>query len=274
MLILAALLIAVPVWGLEHDRVSLEVTPSATGQQLIRTSLPIPRGFLREGQTLVADDGQRKLQTAVRPLSWYAAEPGSPQMPRRAIITFPYVFKSLAPVQFRLGRAVVKQTKIQFGVQVTLKGEVFNVSYTDGPEIKLRIIAPIRTSTENASREIVESNAFYRWERFRFPDPQWPRVIEVRSDALGGVVAIAHLQRNLRDNGRAPDFGWEAETFDDGHAALAYDTNLASAKSQEPKLASDYVLGSKSITHAYTNGAASTLFLPGRSTAFITPPRL
>ena len=52
-------------------------------------------------------------------------------------------------------------------------------------------------------------NIYYEWHRYKSPDDEWPLIVEVRADALGSVVMIAHLQRNLPGDGRAPDFGWE-----------------------------------------------------------------
>jgi hypothetical protein len=265
MLILLALLIAIPALGLEHDRFS--ITPKATGEQLVRISLPIPRGFLEENQTLTADDGRRKFPTAVRPVSWYATDPGRPEKPRRVIVTFPYVFKTLEPVQFRLRPAAVRKHDIRFALQVTLNDEVLHVRYSDGTEIVVQMCAPIRRSKEPAKREIIESNAFYRWERFHFPDPDWPRVIEVRSDVLGGFVAVAHLQRNLADNSRAPDFGWKAEMFDDGQAVLKQDNNSPGGKTQDTQIRPT----AKSVTHAYTNELGCTLFFAGEKYCIYHP---
>jgi hypothetical protein len=57
--------------------------------------------------------------------------------------------------------------------------------------------------------ETVEENRYYLWRRYRFPHKEWPLVIEARADSLGGVVVVAHLQRNLPGDGYAPDFGWK-----------------------------------------------------------------
>src|SRR5262249_30305474 len=75
-----------------------------------------------------------------------------------------------------------------------------------------RLLAPARASGTSSSVETVESNAFYLWQRVRQPDPRWPRVIEVRIDAMGGVVLVAHLQRNLPGDGYAPELGWQIES--------------------------------------------------------------
>jgi hypothetical protein len=262
MFIVAGLTMLIPVLGLgisHSESIPFKVTPAAAGEQLVRASLPIPRKFIQENQTLVAEDGTRKIQTTVRSLSWYPIESNGPAMPRRAIVTFPYVFKDLTPVKFKLGPARVKQPVQKLKLRVYLESEVLHVSYSDGPNIRLRMLAPTRASTKTARHEIIESNAFYRWERFVFPDPHWPRIIEVRSDVLGSVVAIAHLQRNLPDNGRAPDFGWEAELSEQGQAFINIDAHSKSTNSQTPEANRKEIVGTNTVIHAYTNGTACTL---------------
>src|SRR5262249_20458673 len=75
-----------------------------------------------------------------------------------------------------------------------------------------RLLGPARTSEAAPATDTVESNAFFLWQRVRLPDAQWPRVIEVRADALGGVALVAHLQRNLPGDAYAPDLGWQIES--------------------------------------------------------------
>lgn len=55
----------------------------------------------------------------------------------------------------------------------------------------------------------MEDNRFYRWLRVHLPDPAWPRVVELRLDAAGGVVAVAHIQRANTNGYFAPELGWE-----------------------------------------------------------------
>ncbi|UCH35660.1 MAG: hypothetical protein JSV65_04730, partial [Armatimonadota bacterium] len=96
-----------------------------------------------------------------------------------------------------------------------------------------------------------ESNAHFHWQRVRLPDAQWPRVIEVRADALGQVVVIAHLQRNPEGDGRAPDFGWEIE--------LETSSGVLREGEQDSPVTDEL------LTHAFANGApCATLFDDGR----------
>jgi len=189
------------------------VTPAITGEQLVRTSLPLPRWLLREGQTFSVTDGKRKVPAAVRPLSWHPVTNGEPKSVRRALVTFPFSFATTAPVTFSLRPvALAKSAARALPVTVALQDETVTLTWKNGDRVEASLLAPVRTSTAARRLEVVEDNAAYRWERWHFPDPQWPRIIELRRDALGGVVLIAHLQRNLPEDGRATDFGWEAKT--------------------------------------------------------------
>jgi hypothetical protein len=58
--------------------VTFAVTPGATGEQLVRTSLPLPRGFLSADQTLTVRAGRRPgpqgpEPAGLRVLSWHPA---------------------------------------------------------------------------------------------------------------------------------------------------------------------------------------------------------
>ena len=65
-------------------------------------------------------------------------------------------------------------------VEVRVDGSTVSIAYRDGPTLTARLLAPDRTSDAAPVTETVESNAFFLWQRVRLPDPQWPRVIEVR----------------------------------------------------------------------------------------------
>ena len=193
---------------LPGDRVEVRVTPVASGLQLVRTSLPLPEGMLREGQGLAASDGQREMETGVRVLTWHPAK--GPRSARRALVTFPYRFTGEGAVRFTLRAAPAPaEASPRLPVEVKLDGEALTVVYRDGPTLKARLMAPARTAPGETRTEVVESNAHFLWQRIHLPDSEWPRIVEVRADVLGGLVVVAHLQRNLEGDGRAPDFGWE-----------------------------------------------------------------
>lgn len=184
------------------------MTPAGIGRQLIRCSLPLLPGFLPEGKTLVALAGSREIPTAVRVLTWHPA--GAPRSARRAMVTWIYDFADLQPVEFTLearddGPALPQRLPVAW----TVRGGEVTVAWEGGPIFTARLIAPGTNAAPET--EVVESNGLYRWERLSLPDPDYPRVIEVRADALGQVALIAHVQRNLPGNDYAPDLGWELD---------------------------------------------------------------
>jgi hypothetical protein len=193
--------------------ITVTVKPAAAGPQLVRLSLPLPRGLVRKEQTLLATDGKRETGTALRVLTWHPVPDGAARTARRALVTFAYDFgPSKRPVKFTFHPVKAVEMRPAFRVRVRVEGETVSIRYRNGPLLKARLLAPPRTSTEAPQTETVESNACFLWTRTHFPDANWPRVIEVRADVSGGVAVIAHLQRNLPGDGRAPDFGWEIET--------------------------------------------------------------
>ena len=210
----------------------------------------------------MANDGHGRVELAVRPISWHPIKPGEPKSVRRAMVTFPYTFKALSPVQFTL-RPTNARTKhpSRSPVKFECRGEKIVVRYQKGPELELDLLAPARSSREAPRLEVVESNAFYRWERFHLPDSQWPRIIEVRADALGEVVVVAHLQRNLPGDGRAPDFGWEVEGVPSGAAFLDPTTQPSSfaAFPLTPALSPRERELQRLSVHSFTNGVEYSL---------------
>jgi len=200
------------------EGLSVVVTPAATGRQLVRTSLPLPRGFLREGHALEvrremrgrADDESHPVRAEVRPLSWHTATNGELQSVRRALVTFPCSFRTAQPMRFTLRPARPNEGRPPSRpVTVVVSGDSVSLSWKQGWRVVLRPLAPARACTEVPRLEVVEDNGFYLWERWHFPDALWPRIIEVRCDVLGGVAVVAHLQRNVPGDGFAPDFGWQ-----------------------------------------------------------------
>ena len=191
------------------------VTPAARGRQLVRLSLPFPTGLLPEGQGLSVSDGHHQIVAAVRVLTWHPSDGRAARSARRALVTFPYVFTNGDPLLFvaepwlmAAGATHIKQPP----VEVKFAGSSVSIAYRDGPSLTARLLAPARVSEIPPTVETVESNAFFLWQRIRLDDAHWPRVIEIRTDALGGVALVAHLQRTLPGNAYAPELGWQIET--------------------------------------------------------------
>jgi len=198
------------------------VTPAGMGTQLVRLSLPLPPGFLGDGQALAAFDGTRTQRASVRPLSRYAKTGAA----RRALVTFPYEFKDFNPVTFTFTPAPAKNPAPKLPVKVTVDGDRLVIAYKHGPRLEARLIAPPGKASGPVKVQTVESNANYRWQLFRTEDAEWSRIIDVRIDALGTVAVTALLQRSTVTTSpydgtkraydiaftTAPDFGWEIQT--------------------------------------------------------------
>ncbi len=241
-----------------HGDASITITPAATGEQLVRTSLPLPRGLLREGQQFVATDGRRKVAAAVRPLSWHPVTNDEPKSVRRALVTFPYKFATTAPVTFSL-RPIKAGNSAPRGLPVTavLRDETVTLTWKNGERVEMSLLAPARKSSEPPRIEVVEDHDAYRWQRWHFPDPQWPRIIELRCDILGGVVLVAHLQRNLPEDGRAPNFGWDAKTRVASVSGISTNTTVT--------------LKGESFRHHFAGGANARFVLGKDGLAFYHP---
>lgn len=189
--------------------VRFTVTPAAAGKQLVRVSLPFPKGFVVEGKTIVISVGKMSISPGFRPLTYHPHATGEAKSVRRGIVTFPFTFKGLAPVEFIIstGKSANKADS-KLPVSVKVSSDRVEIDYASGRKMNARFLAPARTSSQPARVETVESNAFYLWQRYHLSDDKWPRVIEVRADALGEVVVVAHLQRRLPDDAYAPAIGW------------------------------------------------------------------
>jgi hypothetical protein len=194
------------------------VTPAATGPQIVRRSLPFEPGLLATNRALRVSDGRREVEAGVRVLTWHPAIDGREPSVRRALVTFVHEFRDLEPVRFVARPAAVPEgrSSTPWPVVVELGGEPgggdgsLTVRYRGGPHLEARLVAPPRVVPAGPVRiEEIEANPFHRWRRFHLPDPDWPRIVEVREDALGGVIVVAHVQRRLDGDGRAPDLGWE-----------------------------------------------------------------
>ena len=234
-----------------NPSVTFTVAPAAAGEQLVRSSLPLPSGFLSAGQALFVRAGQGQEAASLRVLSWYPATNAEPRTARRALVTFPHRFADLKPVMFTLETTKAKREKPgAFPVMMVTSGESLRLVWADGRKMELKLIAPPRTSSEAPRLEIVETNQFVRWQRLHFPDPEWPRVIESRMDSAGGVVLVAHLQRGSTNDVFAPELGWELVT-----AAK----NVALRSGEALNLATD-----KPLRHSFTNGSEATCVLDDR----------
>ncbi|MCC6445906.1 MAG: dienelactone hydrolase family protein [Armatimonadetes bacterium] len=202
--------------------VEMTLSPAAAGRQLVRVSIPLPPGMLDREASLSASDGMREFPAAVRPLTRHAGEGNTPGSVRRAMVTFPYTFASKKPARFVFRPGPAPRRKGDFPAEIAVRGETVTIACRNGPTLTARLLAPPRAASGQAEQpEVVEDTPYYSWRRIRLPDRDYPRIIEVRADALGGVTLIAHLQRNLSGNGYAPALGWEVSGFRQGRLLSA-----------------------------------------------------
>jgi hypothetical protein len=209
------------------------VTPTAAGEQFIRTSLPFPLGLLgthATPQVLAVSSSATQTITsmAFRILSLHPTDPQSTPTVRRGLVSFLHTFPDLSPARFEL-RAAPPDTPAPLPSAVPQSGEPpvscslqpdgVQLRWTDGTHLDLTLIAPPLSTQAEATREQprledVENSPLFRWQRFHIPDPHWPRVIEIRIDRQGTVAVSAHLQRVNTNGVFAPDFGWDLQPRD------------------------------------------------------------
>jgi len=196
---------------------SFSVAPSRTGMQFVRISLPFPPAALPKGFGLDAISGDVRLPADLRVLGLH---PGLPQSVRKAIVSFPFTFESLAPVKFSLILSSQKQkttpaSDAQAQHTLSFNDATFIIA-SDRIEYSSASMnwtaTPIAPSLEAggiSTLEIVESSANYLWVRLLCPNPQWPRILELRADATGTIALRAHVQRLAKGDDYAPNLGWE-----------------------------------------------------------------
>lgn len=199
-----------------RDQVKLFVRPVSAGKQMVRLSLPVPRGLLRDGHSLSVSDGQKNIVAATRVLTWYPVAQGQKPLARRVMVTFPYEFATANPVALTFTATDESPSSSDWPVTVTTDAQGVTIAYANGPTVTAKLVAPARHSSTPAEDVEVESNAMFRWRNLRLPDDAWPRVIETRVDATGTVTVVAHLQNwdtNAIGNERffltTPYLGWD-----------------------------------------------------------------
>jgi dienelactone hydrolase len=215
------------------ESLAFTVTPAAPGMQLVRTSLPFPPGLFATNawpEVLAASSSATGTisTAALRTLSLHPPAPQSTPSLRRGLLSFEHNFKDLQPVRFEVRPAVPSTASptasaaapsADLPVTCSPRPEGVALRWNDGTGIDLALIAPPLASSGGKAAgeprlEEVESNALFRWLRLHVPDPDWPRVIEIRLDRQGTVAISAHLQRVSTNGLFAPDFGWEIRPRD------------------------------------------------------------
>jgi hypothetical protein len=190
------------------------VTPAATGEQLVRTSLPFPAGLLATDATIrVRPTGGTLRPAALRPLSCHPTRSNGHPSLRRGMVTFPFRFQDLNPVTFevqasRPSRATRRKLPDPYEPGFA---SVLLLRWADGSSAELRLVAPAIANPHNIEVEAIEENAFFQWHRIRYPDAIWPRVVDVRSDCLGTIAVVGFIQNRTTNEIFAPEFGWDVQ---------------------------------------------------------------
>jgi len=240
------------------DRVVVHVTPAAIGRQLVRFSVPLPPGYLTEGMGLRPHCGGSGSPAAVRVLTWHPATSTMPRSARRALVTFPFTFPDGATRSFCLERTADEDSVI--GARrpdVAFTDGAVAIQWPSGDVLRLQLIAPACDRGAPVAHQIVEDNACFRWQRWEIRDQRWPRRIEVRSDCLGGVAVVVHLQRTEPGDGWMPALGWSLE-------AEALEAWLVVGGEQP--------VGREPIVHAFADGQPCCLRISGESDLTVMHP--
>jgi len=75
-------------------------------------------------------------------------------------------------------------------------------------------------------RREIENGPSFKWERWDQYDAEWGRRVEIRSDRLGQVTFVAHLQRRGAEGNWTPAFGWDLTLGDASGGETATDRLL------------------------------------------------
>jgi hypothetical protein len=113
--------------------VNFTVTPAATGEQVVRRSLPLPRGFLHTNQAVLVRAGQVMEPVGLRVLSWYPATNAESRTARRALVTFCHRFANSQPVAFTLEATnAMPEAPGDFPVTLSTTGDSLQLAWKDG----------------------------------------------------------------------------------------------------------------------------------------------
>lgn len=200
------------------DCPTLTVTPSQLGAQTVRQSVPFPPGALAARLGLEVTVHGQRIPADLRVLTYH---PGTPRWVRRALVTFPYTFETLDPLQVTLHPVVpAVPASTPQSVPGAFEWSGPNASLLlDAGGVQVRTAAgatwsavtraPALSGAPAPVTEILENSPSFVWVRQFHPDPDWPKIVEVQADATGAVLVRLHLQRLTGDGEYAPEFGWQ-----------------------------------------------------------------
>lgn len=195
---------------------SFTVTPAKTGEQLRAHVARLSARSAAEG------NGARRVGRQVlcpRRCSRAHLHPGQPRSIRRALVTFVYDFASLEPMPFYVvARAWVRaamddhrnDTKCHH--PICRSWSRYQSRFRE-VHLEFRFVGSANRCS-NARSQLRAQAGSHRigdalpLDPLARPDPEWPRIIELRADTLGTVTLRAHVQRLGKGDAYAADLGW------------------------------------------------------------------
>ena len=241
----------------------VEVVPAATGRQVVRAAVPLPRGFLQEDQDLERICPAGPQAVAVRPLGHYPSPDAGSQSVRRAMLTWVQEFPSTAPVAVTL-RPIprVPGEKVETPSSVVYENNALTIQHrpqgsTTPHQITARGIADIESIPSTTRVEVVESNPYFDWRRIHLGHDRFPAIVEVRTDVLGLVALRLHVQSLEESRHRAPNIGWQLNL-------PAQKANFLTANTLQPVVDTP-------ISSSFVQGQLCSLELPDTGLIVETP---
>lgn len=245
------------------------VSHRATGEQLVRASIPWPVDADPAASWVAVDDQGASVPVATRLLSSRTQADGT-RVPRRVLVSFPYRFASREPVGFRLesggshGRSSSDPGRRQ--PEVGCDGRTLTIRWPTGGTLKATLAVRGATDGGPARATVVETNSAVAWTRYETEDPAWPRAIEVRQDVLGRVTVIAHVQRREgTEDGFAPRMGWTLDADAAFGTAALLETAPAGSEPRREAIATP------ALRHSFQSGVPARLVCGGGQWALDFP---
>jgi dienelactone hydrolase len=189
-----------------------EVATPAPGLQLVRVSLPFsPRAWLDSEPLGIELPTGERIRPQVRVLTRHG---GAGSFVRRALLTFPHEFDDTGKIRFQCVRMAELPPLPESRLQVRAEGDsLLLVRGDEGVTIGTEGLA---RAGAGAHFEMVEEGPHFVWARLLLPDQDFPRVIELQADSLGGLTAAVHWQNMTEPLGFASPFGVRVALSDPG----------------------------------------------------------
>lgn len=206
------LLLSITSHQVAADPVRFRIVPSRTGLQLVRASIPFPAGLIPTNTSLLLQEGGTgKIPVSMRILSVHPGPANPTPSVRRALVTFTHEFRNTGPTHFELTPGDPTKPANLPVPRYTWGGTELVLEWAAGQKVRLRPRAPGLLAAWTPRVEVVEQNPHFLWHRLHFERDPWPGFIDLRLDAIGGAVAVLHLQNKATNVAFAPEIGWDID---------------------------------------------------------------